>query len=112
VEDPAAGFVATANGDITGAFKSGDPLTPAPGNKPIQTTARAEGTRIQRILESITATGSKNTIETMRALQGDTKSLIAATIVPRLTAAAALGPEGGFTLDANTTAVVTALQNY
>ena len=112
VQDPAAGFIATANGDITGAFKTGDPLTPAPGNKPIQTTARAEGTRIQRVLESITATGAANTIETMRMLQGDTKSLIAATIVPRLTAAAAAGPEGGFTLDAATTAVVTALQNY
>jgi penicillin amidase len=112
LEDPPAGFIATANGDITGASKFGDPLTPSPGNKPIQTTAHAEGTRMQRILDSITANGAKNTIETMRLLQGDTRSLIAATIVPRLTAAAAAAPEGGFTLDASTAAVVTALQSY
>lgn len=112
VQDPVAGFVATANGDMTGASKLGDPLTPAPGNKPIQTVSRAEGTRMQRILETITATGAANSIATMSALQGDTKSLIAATIVPRLTAAGAAPPEGSFALDAPTNAVIAALQAY
>jgi penicillin amidase len=112
LQDPPAGFIATANADITGAFKNGDPLTPAPGNKPIQTTARADGTREQRILEVLGANGTANTIDSMRALQGDTKSLIAQTIVPRLTQAAAAKPEGGFTMDAQTSAVVAALQAY
>jgi penicillin amidase len=112
LQDPPAGFIATANEDITGAFRTGDPLTPAPGNKPIQSTTRSEGTRMQRILDSFATTGAANTIDTMRALQGDTKSLIAQTIVPRLIAAAADTPAGGFALDGKTTAVVTALSAY
>jgi hypothetical protein len=111
--DPVAGFIATANGDITGASRFGDPLTPAPGAGPIQSVARAEGTRLQRILDSIEATGTGNTLETMRQLQGDTKSLVAETIVPRLIAAASAAPEGGFTPDAAPTrALVAALAAY
>ncbi|MDB4944028.1 MAG: Penicillin acylase [Labilithrix sp.] len=109
VEDPVAGFIATANGDITGASRTGNPLSPPPGQKPIQTVSRAEGTRLQRILESITANGAANSIDTMRALQGDTRSLIAVTVVPRLVEAAAAEPAGGFTLDPATQAVVSAL---
>jgi penicillin amidase len=113
VQDPAAGFIATANGDITGASQSGFPIPSPAGNAPIQTVSRAEGTRIQRVIESIKATGAANTIETMRVLQGDTKSLIAQTIVPRLTAAAAATPEGGFVPDAPATvAMVGALNAY
>jgi penicillin amidase len=106
LEDPPAGFIATANADMNGASQSGDPLTPAPGNLPIQSVSRAEGTRIQRIMESIVATGKANTVETMRLLQGDTKSLIAATVVPKLLAAAA---ESGVVLTPETQHVVDAL---
>jgi penicillin amidase len=118
VQDPAAGFIATANGDITGATKNSSAVAPYglpanPATQPVQSVSRAEGTRLQRILESITATGAANTVESMRLLQGDTKSLIAARIVPRLTAAAAAAPEGGFApADAATVAVVAALNAY
>jgi penicillin amidase len=107
LEDPVAGFIATANTDMNGASMDGDPLNaPWTSNQPIQTVSRAEGTRLQRILQSIVATGKANTIETMRLLQGDTRSLIAATVVPRLTAAAA---EGGVVLSPQTQLVVNAL---
>ncbi len=106
LEDPVAGFIATANTDMNGASKNGDPLTPAPGNAPIQSVSRAEGTRLQRILESIVATGKSNTIETMRQLQGDTKSLVAVTVVPRLLEAAA---EPGSVFDTNAQHVIDAL---
>jgi penicillin amidase len=113
LQNPPAGFIATANGDITGASSGGDPLTPPPGTGPIQTIARAEGTRLQRILDSINATGTGHTLETMRQLQGDTQSLVAATIVPYLVSAAASLPEGGFQRDAApTAAIVAALAAY
>lgn len=109
LEDPPAGFVATANTDMNGASQSGDPLSPPPGSLPIQTVSRAEGTRLARIQESILATGKANSVETMRVLQGDTKSLIAQVAVPRFTAAAA---EGGVVLDAATQGVVDTLQAW
>jgi penicillin amidase len=113
LQDPVSGFIATANGDITGASQLGDPLTPAPGAGPIQSVARAEGTRLQRILDAIAATGTGNTLETMRLLQGDTKSLVAQTVVPRLIAAAGAAPEAGFTPDAPPTReIVAALAAY
>ncbi len=107
LEDPPAGFIATANGDINGASADGNPLNaPWTSNQPIQTVSRAEGTRIQRILESIVATGKNNTIETMRVLQGDTRSLIAVTVVPKLLAAAT---EAGVVLTPETQLLVDAL---
>jgi penicillin amidase len=107
LEDPPAGFIATANGDMNGATMDGDPLNaPWTSNQPIQTVSRAEGTRIQRILESIVATGKNNTIETMRLLQGDTRSLVAVTVVPRLLAAAT---EAGVVLTPETQHLVDAL---
>ena len=113
IENPAAGFIATANADLTGASKFGDPLTPAIGQKPVQAASRSEGTRLQRIIEVLAASGTNNTVETMRVLQSDTKSLIAQTIVPRLLQAAAAAPAGGFApTEANTAAVVGALTAY
>ena len=107
LEDPVAGFIATANTDMNGASMDGDPLNaPWTSNQPIQTVSRAEGTRLQRILQSIVGTGKVNSVETMRLLQGDTKSLLAATIVPRLLAAPT---EAAATLGADAQHVVDAL---
>jgi penicillin amidase len=113
IQDPPAGFIATANADITGDTANGSGLPATPATQPVQSVSRAEGTRLKRILDVITATGATNTVESMRLLQGDTKSLIAERIVPRLTAAAAAAPEGGFApAAAATAAVVAALNAY
>lgn len=113
IENPPAGFIATANADLTGAFQAGDPFTPALGNKPVQAASRSEGTRLQRIIEVLKASGNTNTVETMRLLQSDTKSLIAQIVVPRLVAAAADTAAGGFDkTETKTAAVIAALTAY
>lgn len=115
VTNPAGGFVATANGDINGAFRQNKPLDPQWTVKdgrplPIQTWAHAEGTREQRIVESINASGNANSIDTSTALQGDTKSLPAVTIVPAMLAAAQATAAGGFdAANARTAAAIAAL---
>ncbi len=119
VTNPAGGFVATANGDINGAFRQNTPLaatrvtsdgTPTGRPLPIQTWGHAEGTREERIVQTLKANGTTNSIDTSIALQGDTKSLPAVTIVPAMLAAVAAGPAGGFNAaDPGTAAAISAL---
>jgi penicillin amidase len=110
VTNPVKGFVATANGDISGDFRHGTPLSANPALLPIQSFAHAEGTREERIIESINATGTGNSPATIQALQGDTTSLPAREIVPQMMLAAAATPAGGFDpTNAATASVIAAL---
>lgn len=82
--DPPAGFVATANQDLTGATEDGDPTAGGPYLQGMT----APGVRMARILERIEAGENEHTVETMLALQLDTHSLLGEWIVPKLLAAA------------------------
>ncbi len=78
--DPAGGFIATANNDMTGAFWDGDPTNE--GQAALQTDAAA-GYRHERIVQGITARDD-HTRETMNALLGDVHSLVGERMTPPL----------------------------
>ncbi len=79
-ENPAAGAIATANQDLTGASADGDLLND--GQLALQAITRAEGTRNRRILDQLEAGADAHTFETMTALQGDSYSLYGSVVVP------------------------------
>ncbi|RYE89560.1 MAG: penicillin acylase family protein, partial [Myxococcales bacterium] len=89
--NPPKGFLATANQDITGASFDGDPTND--GQQALQSWEKAEGAREQRIVDVLEAGGNDHTTDTMHALQGDTRVLLAESIVPALVAAAAASTE-------------------
>lgn len=78
--DPPAGFLATANQDLTGETESGDPTS----GGPMLQDMPAPGLRMARIVEQIEAGGEDHTVESSLALQLDTHSLLGEWIVPRV----------------------------
>lgn len=76
--DPAAGFIATANQDMSGALVDGDPTND--GYNTLQ-TAPAIGFRHKRIVDEINASDA-HTTETVSALQGDTYMVAAEQMLP------------------------------
>jgi len=89
--DPAAGFIATANQDLTGAFLDGD-TSDARGLA--QVWGKAPGFRMQRIVDLLEAGGTAHSTQTLLDIQADTHMLLGEIIVPEIEAAAA-----GATLD-------------
>ncbi len=80
--NPTAGYVATANNDMTGALFDGDPSND--GQSAAQDFA-ADGYRHERISEVIEAK-AEHTLADMQELQHDTKSLYGERITPLLLA--------------------------
>lgn len=101
--DPPAGFIATANQDMTGATADGDPTN----EKPYLQAVTAAGYREARIIERIEAGGDRHTPETMLALQADVHSLPGETLVEPILAAVDEG-----SLSPNAQAVAAALANW
>ncbi|MCA9547612.1 MAG: penicillin acylase family protein [Myxococcales bacterium] len=84
--DPAAGYLATANNDMTGALWDGDPTND--GQMAIQGYT-AVGKRHERIAELLDEIDSQHTRDTMERIVGDVRSNLGAEVVPA--ALAALG---------------------
>ena len=103
--NPPAGVIATANADMTGASADGDTLND--GQAAIQAIDKAEGTRIQRILDRLETGLNAHTPDTMHDIQGDDYSLYGEIVVPTVLAAA-----GNATLSANQQAVIDALTGW
>lgn len=83
--DPPAGFVATANQDLTGETRLGDPTSTG---RPLLHSIAAPGLRMARILDLIEAGGDDHTVESNLAMQMDTHSLLGEWVVPKLLEAA------------------------
>lgn len=103
-ENPAEGYIITANNDMTGALADGDPTN---DGQPVFQAFVASGYRGERILERVSAEGS-HTPQTMSEIQADNHSLLGERTVPRILAAAA--NEGGLSADAQ--ALIGALGNW
>ncbi len=101
--DPPAGFIATANQDMTGASADGDPTNEVPYLQ----AHYAAGYREARIVDRIEAGANAHTPETMLAIQADVYSLPGATLVPPMLAAIDTGA-----LSADAQAVATALEDW
>ncbi|MCS6900957.1 MAG: penicillin acylase family protein [Myxococcales bacterium] len=93
--NPPAGFIATANQEMSGASADGDPTND--GQEAIQSWDKADGTRMKRIVDLIAAGGNNHTPETMQAIQGDTRILLGELIVPSLLDAAKTSQDAGVT---------------
>ena len=78
--NPKAGFIATANNDITGALFDGDPTND--GYPPLQTDP-VPGFRHGRIVSLIEALGDEHTTDTMRRIQSDVYSLLGELVTPK-----------------------------
>lgn len=104
--NPAAGYVATANNDMTGHLADGNPTND--GQAAIQHYV-ATGYRHERVVERLEEAGSTHTVETMQSIQADVHSLLGErTIGPILAAANAATA----TLDANGMLVLDALTEW
>ncbi len=87
-KNPAAGFIATANNDITGALLDDDPVGPDPA---APASAKRQylyaytdvGLREKRI-QGVLSGSALHTLDDMTALQADNKSELAATMLPGL----------------------------
>ena len=79
--DPASGFIATANNDMTGHFNDGDPTNDAQG---ALQGPPADGYRHARIVERLQAGAGAHTLETQRDIVNDVYSLVGARLLPRL----------------------------
>ncbi|MCB9654376.1 MAG: penicillin acylase family protein, partial [Deltaproteobacteria bacterium] len=77
-ENPAAGYLATANNDMTGALADGDPSN---DGQPVWQGFTAEGVRHERIVDRLAADAAQ-TIATTEALQADTYSLVGERCLP------------------------------
>jgi len=78
--NPAQGFIATANNDITGVTAGNDPFS-----KPPYLYATADlGFRHQRIVERLAEKSGGYTLDDMTSIQADTTSEFAEAIVPGL----------------------------
>jgi penicillin amidase len=91
--DPAAGYLVTANNDMTGQLSDGDPL-----DDPLYLQHFvASGYRQQRIVDRIEAQPMHDRAS-MQSIQADVVSLIGAQMTPRIlaiTASAAVAPDTG-----------------
>ena len=87
--NPASGYIATANNDMTGALFDGDPTTLYDGetHPPYQTGAAA-GFRHKQIVNLIEEAGDQHTRDTMNAIVSDVHSLIGERMVPAILAIA------------------------
>ncbi len=85
-KNPAAGYIATANGDQIGATLDNDPsnATLPDGTPMILSADYAIGFRVGRIYQRLAAAGSKMTLDTMANIQADVKSPLGSRLVPRL----------------------------
>lgn len=100
--NPAEGFIATANNDMTGHLADGDPTND--GQAALQGYA-ADGYRHARIMELLRAQAGQHTLETMEAIVADVRMGIADQMLPELLVAEAEGtveltPEGTAVRDA------------
>lgn len=87
-KDPAAGFIATANNDITGALLDNNPLGPDPlgsTSRPYLYAFTDPGFREQRI-QNVLRSSTQLTLDSMTSLQADNHSELAATMLPGLLA--------------------------
>jgi penicillin amidase len=91
--NPPAGFVATANQEMSGAADDGNPTND--GQEAIQSWDKAEGARMQRIVDLIAAGKNEHTLDSLLAIQGDTHILIGEPIVPALLEAAKTSGDAG-----------------
>ena len=99
--NPVAGYVVTANNDMTGALADGDATND--GYSPLQTSSDF-GFRASRIKALVEAGGNTHTKATMNEIAADTHLLAAEMLLPALFEAAAAA-----TLDATQTALVARL---
>jgi penicillin amidase len=83
--NPAAGYIATANNDMTGALLDGDPTTLPSGasHPPYQVSADA-GYRYARIVDLIEEIDDQHSTATMDRIIGDVYSLIGKTMTPKM----------------------------
>jgi len=97
VEDPASGFVVTANNDIAGVTADGNPVN----DDHYLFFTRDLGLRAGRITRLLQAAMSDGvvTLDEMREIQNDHQSDLAATFVPHLLAAADARPDLVTSLD-------------
>ncbi len=80
-KNPAAGWVATANNDITGSTADNDPLTPQ-----YLYYTNDLGYRHGRIAQRLTEKAGGYTLDDMTSIQADVRSLFAEALVPALLA--------------------------
>jgi penicillin amidase len=85
-KNPAAGYIATANGDQIGATLDNDPsnATLPDGTPMILSADYAIGFRVGRIYKRLASAGNKMTLDTMANIQADVKSPLGSRLVPRL----------------------------
>lgn len=108
--DPPAGFIATANQDLTGATETGDPTS---SGRPMLQNLADPGVRMGRIVQQIEAAGKAHTPTTSMDLQMDDFSLLGSLIVPSLAAAAeAAEAEGGEGLSDDAKALMAVLEAW
>ncbi|MEZ4471483.1 MAG: penicillin acylase family protein [bacterium] len=100
---PAAGYIATANNDMTGALADGDPTN---DGLPMLQAFAAIGFRQERIQERIEAAQSHD-LASMQSIQADVRALIGERTVPAILAAV-----DGVDLDAGAEAVRAALAGW
>ena len=100
--DPQDGQIATANQDMTGASADGNPLND--GQDALQAFLKADGTRQRRILDMLTDGGTSHSIDTLRAMQFDSRLLIGQFVATAIAEAA-----DGATLTSKEKAVLDAL---
>ncbi len=101
--NPPAGFLATANNDMTGALYDGDPSN---DDQQAVQSFTALGYRHERIIQLLDR-AEPLSIRDMQSMQHDTKSLIGERVVPVL-----LGDLEGVTLSASASKVRDALQAW
>jgi penicillin amidase len=105
VVNPADGFVATANNDMTGALLDNDPTNEGP---PFQVGAAA-GYRHAQIVRLLAEEGDQHTPETMLEIVSDTHSFIGEDMTPGILA---IANDAMTTLSARAQKVVTALEAW
>jgi penicillin amidase len=104
--NPASGYIATANNDMTGALFDGDPTSNGP---PFQVTAAA-GFRHKRIVDLIDDGENQHSVATMDALISDVYSLIGERMRPGIMAIVEHQDTPDLSLDA--LKVVSALESW
>ncbi|MGM0558294.1 MAG: penicillin acylase family protein, partial [Myxococcota bacterium] len=82
MQNPTAGFIATANQDMSGALVDGDPTND--GYTPLQTIFMAPGVRHTRIIDLIEQDSGSHTVETNQAIQGDSHIWLGAELAPEM----------------------------
>ena len=103
--NPPAGFVATANNDMTGALFDNDPTNEGP---PFQVGA-ADGYRHAQIVRLLEAGGEEHTVDTMLSIVSDVHSYIGEEMTPGILAIANAQET---TLTASAQKIVDALQAW